>query len=215
MRYEDVLNDKYIINIIESIEDFENSEYDARADHGRKHAIKVVNIIEKIMLSLNCSKEYIELGKITGILHDIGCLKGKKNHAAISYDMAKVYLEDKDINEVDKDIILSAIFDHRQGDNIQSIIGASLLIADKIDLDKTRILEQGLNVEGFKELINIEKVDVDIIENNLIVDMKTNNKFSKLEFMKYYFIPKAISITKKASEYLGLVSEFNINGSSI
>lgn len=213
IKYSDVLNDKYIKDIFEKTEAFETLEsVSAWCDHGTKHSLKVVAIIEKIMLHLNCSKEDVELGKITGLLHDIGAVEGKKDHATRSYNMSKVYLENKDISEVNKNTILSAIIDHSNGENIQSIIGASLLIADKIDLDKTRILKEGTKVEGVKELCNIDKIDIDFEANNMKINFITNDAFSKTELMKFYFITKSIKTIFKASDYLNIKPQFSING---
>lgn len=213
IKYNEVLNDRYIGDVFERIENFENLDHIAAwCDHGRKHSLKVVAIIENIMLNLNCSDEDIELGKITGVLHDIGCIEGKKDHVTRSYNMAKIYLSDEDISEVNRETILSAIIDHSQGENIQSIIGACLLIADKIDLDKTRILEEGSKVEGLKELCNIDKIDISFEQKNIKINFVTNNNFSKSELVKFYFIPKSIKIINKASKYLGIEAQFNING---
>lgn len=38
----------------------------------------MINAIEKLLTSLNFDRKTIELGKIAGLLHDIGTIDGKK-----------------------------------------------------------------------------------------------------------------------------------------
>jgi len=52
--------------------------------HGRKHAMFVVDAVEKILSSLAYDSRTVELGKIAALLHDIGNIAGRWNHAVKS-----------------------------------------------------------------------------------------------------------------------------------
>ena len=77
--YDLLNNDKELNDIIDSIDKV--NEDTLLACHGRYHTTFVINTIESLLTKLNYSKDIIELGKIAALLHDIGTIKGKKNHA--------------------------------------------------------------------------------------------------------------------------------------
>lgn len=64
-----------------------------RGCHGRYHAMFVVNTIEYILKSLSYDPRTVELGKIAALLHDIGNIAGRKNHARKSAALADVFLD--------------------------------------------------------------------------------------------------------------------------
>lgn len=69
-------NDKELNNIIDSINKV--NENNLLACHGRYHTTFVINAIEYLLTKLNFDKNIIELGKIAGLLHDIGTIEGKR-----------------------------------------------------------------------------------------------------------------------------------------
>lgn len=209
IKYDDILNDEYIIKIFNKID---QDEMGYHVDHGRRHTLKVVERIELIMRFLGETEENIELGKITGILHDIGLAEGKDNHEINSRDMAKEYFKNKDIDSDKVNIILNSIVDHRKGKNIQSNIATYLLMADKLDLDKTRLLKDGLDVEGARQIGNIEEVEITFDRNKLTVNFIVNELFNKEEFAYlFYFTKKVFDVVGRSCEYLNINNEFRIN----
>jgi len=134
---DEIKNDPYIVNIYNEIGEISIKEL--WATHGWSHILKVINTVETVLRQLKYNEEIIECGKIAALLHDIGCIKGKNNHEFESYNMANEYLTDKVMKSEYKKMILDAIIDHREGENISSIVGAALVFADKIDYDKDRL----------------------------------------------------------------------------
>lgn len=74
--YEQLLQNKELNYILDTIN--EKNKDSLLLCHGRYHAKNVINRITYILDTLNESLRVIELGKIAGLLHDIGCLEGKK-----------------------------------------------------------------------------------------------------------------------------------------
>ena len=65
------------------------------AFHNFEHVKNVSKIAEKILTDLNFDEDTIYKCKIACILHDIGALEGKEEHAQRSFEYAKKMFEDK------------------------------------------------------------------------------------------------------------------------
>ncbi len=209
MKNFDILfNDIELNNIIDSINKI--NEDTLLACHGRYHTMFVVNAIENILSNLNFDKDIIELGKIAGLLHDIGTIKGKKGHALLSSEMCMHFLNKTKLSEESKNIIKHAIEDHSNGNDINSPVGAALLLADKIDISKNRVLELGKKDRWHNNLLNIEKTIISVVDKDIIINYIVNDKFSKKILSEEW--KKGILIPIKASNYFGCNCIFEING---
>lgn len=82
------------------------------------------------------------LFKIAAILHDIGLSKTDDNHAAVGAEMAKRYLDPHYISPSDAEIITHAIAQHSDGKELNNIVDAALYLADKLDVDRYRLINQ-------------------------------------------------------------------------
>lgn len=196
------------------------------ACHGRYHAMYVVKVIEHILRALSYDNNTVELGKIAGLLHDIGCTYGKKEHAWMSSNMCVEFLNKTNLAQEDKYIIFHAIQDHSNGNNINSVIGAALLIADKIDVSKNRgfyvkkdlknkglIIEEDLNKKD--DLCEIEDIDIIILNNVITFNFITNGSFSKLKDILLKTTMESFMKIEKGSKYLNCICVFKINGEKV
>lgn len=196
---EKIYEDKYIQKIYDDIEEYEKNDF---ATHGRKHIYKVTEIIETILTKLNYSEEFIECGKIAALLHDLGCNKGKKEHEIRSYDISKEYLKDKDLTNEQKNMILNSIINHRNIKEGMGILERAIIVADKLDYSKNRLTKESLNIEYLNQLQFVEKVDINISENEFIVKFITENELKKGLLEKYYFTEKVFKAINSFSEYI-------------
>ena len=78
--YEFISNDKDLLEIYNQIDSLECSR-NLWAHHGLSHIRNVVNIVENVLVQLDCDKELMDVTMATAFLHDLGCLYGKKDHA--------------------------------------------------------------------------------------------------------------------------------------
>lgn len=209
--YDLLYNDKELNNIIDSINKI--NENNLLACHGRYHTTFVINAIEKLLTSLNFDRKTIELGKIAGLLHDIGTIEGKKGHAHRSSEMCVHFLDKIRLSQESKDIIIHAIEDHSNGKEINSPVGAALLLADKIDISKNRVLELGKQDRWHNNLLNIEETILTVEDKNIIINYIVNDKFSREILSEEW--KKGITIPIKASNYFGCNCIFQLNGNIV
>ena len=181
------------------------------ACHGRYHTMAVVDIAEHILTSLSCDSRTVELGKIAALLHDIGNIAGRWNHARKSAVLAEVFLDNSNhLLPEEKAMIIQAIDDHSTGTNISSVIGATLLIADKADISKRRILPVTPLDDWHKNLLEIEYVDICISDTAILINHITTESFSKELCINGY--KKGYGLQVKASEYLNRTCHIQFNG---
>ncbi|MCL2499201.1 MAG: HD domain-containing protein [Defluviitaleaceae bacterium] len=202
-------NDKDINKILDNI----NTVYKDTlcCCHGKDHALFVVDKVEYILKSLSCDERTIELGKIAALLHDIGNIGGRWEHARKSVGLASVFLDNPPhILPEERELILQAIEDHSKAENISSAISAALLIADKMHISKQRILPLELMDSWHKNLLEVEEVKIKISNKNITINCVTTESFSKQLLLDEY--PKALTIFDKAAAYLGCSYQLLFNG---
>jgi len=175
------------------------------ACHGRAHTMSVVDVTEYILKSLSYNSRIIEFGKIAALLHDIGRIAGRANHAEKSAALAQIILDKSDFSTEERSMIIQAIKDHSKAENISSAIGAAIYIADKIDITKSRILPLGIIDPWHKNLLEIKGVKINISSNEITVDYITTDAFSKELLLSEY--DKKIEMIVKAAAYLGCSCE--------
>ena len=170
------------------------------ACHGRYHVMDVVDKVQIILEKLGYNDRIIDMGRTAALLHDIGAIEGKEGHPKRSSEMCIDFLNTTDFTQEEKNIIVWAIEDHSKGTDIKHPIGAALLLADKISIDKNRVLELGKKVPNYF-LLTIENVRVDLVDDNIAITFFVTNQFSKDVFETEW--AKGISCMKKACDYLG------------
>jgi HD superfamily phosphohydrolase YqeK len=184
-----IVNDEYIIGLYNDILKYEEKNK-IFAKHDYTHVLNVTNMVETILKQLNYDEDIIEEAKIACILHDIGCIKGKEDHANRSYQMAKEYFQNNNIALKKEEEVLDAIKNHSDGFDTDNIITLVLIFSDKVDIKKERLTEEGYKVEGFKEIQHIEDIDIKIDEKNFTVNFITDKLMDKKALENYYFTVK-------------------------
>ena len=196
-----------ILGILDNVHLISDGKWDW--EHGRKHAFRVSYYTGKILSDLGETAETIELGKIAGLLHDIGLITGiKKGHAKESEKYAKIFLDNYNINIQDKEIILNAIRNHSIGTNITSNVGLALLLADKIDLASHRVENSTIQDEVNEEFMKVMNVEISITNQNIYINYKAKESFN-ISILNSW--DKAIIIPFKVAKYLGKKCMFFLN----
>lgn len=178
--------------------------------HGRYHAEFVVDKTEYILKSLSYDSRTIELGKVAALLHDIGMITGRWEHAKKSAVLSEVIFDGLDhLSPEEKKMLIQAIENHNTNE-MTSAIGAALYIADKIDCSKNRILPVEIVREADKTSLKIEKVDLHISNKSITINLITTRDFPKEQFVKAY--KKTYSSILKRADFLGCTCQFQFNG---
>lgn len=181
--------------------------------HGRHHAMFVVDTVETILKSLLYDSRIVELGKIAALLHDIGNIAGRWNHAQKSAVLAKVFFDGSDdLSSEEKDMVIQAIEDHQTGKNLSSAIGAALLFADKADFSRKRFLDYTIGNRHFNNL-EIEDMDIFVSGKAIIINAIATEAFCKDIFISEQY--NNYSILLKAANYLGCTCQIRINNEEV
>lgn len=206
-------NKKYLdtADKINNIKFINNGKWDW--EHGLGHYKRVAQYVKKILSQLNADERTIDLGMSAALLHDIGLIKGTKtNHALESSKIFTDFIDKDDITFDEEETLRQAIIDHSNGNNIQSLIGLALVLADKLDVTYHRTINSSIQDVINKEIQKILKVDIIINEKELIVEYTTSSDFD-INILNNW--PKAIIIPQKVADYLNKEFVFFINNKKI
>lgn len=188
------------------------------ADHGWKHISDVtaigVDFLEHCVsygfTTTNSVLKEKYLFRIAAILHDIGLADSKFNHAVHSSEMAKKFLSGPkvDIDEDDMEIIVHAIYNHSKGDETRTMVDAALVLADKLDVAKDRIIRETDRITS--ELKNVEKTEFKFVGAKGKVERAELRYFTNGEFHVEALRdwPKSVSIPMQLSKGFFEVPEF-------
>lgn len=201
--HEKIINNQEIIKLYQDISEYEEMT-GGWAHHDFNHVSNVAKMVEKILEQLQYDRQFIEEAKIAAILHDMGSLQGKENHANRSYELAQNYFERKAIKMKNEELVLEAIRIHSDGFETDNIMALALILADKLDIKKTRLARAGYGVEGLNEIQHIEEIQVTIDSEQLVITFVANEDMDLLKLESFYFIPKVFKSIRNFSKKLNL-----------
>ena len=184
-----IYNDPSIREIYKQV-GINEKQNNTRAHHDFNHIDNVIKLTEQILKSLKSEGKVIEEAKIAACLHDTGALEGKENHAFRSYEFAKKYFEEQNIELENKSLVLDAIKNHSVGFDTDNKIQLALILADKLDIKHTRVTPAGLEVEGMRQMQYIKDINLSIDNGAVIVKFVCDEKIDKKELEEYYFLKK-------------------------
>ena len=202
--YEKISNDAEIKGLIARIDaDQVNT---LPSDHGIKHVMFCVNFVERFLKMLGCDSRTIELAKVAAFLHDIGSVQGKENHVQNSVIFVKDYFNRINIEKCDAEIIIDAIANHSAGKELNSVVSAALVLADKCHWTRDRIIENCKFDYSYYDVPVIPHID----KIDKIVPMVTDKELILTYHVLQGFNPKSIEIINgvkpvfpKIANYLG------------
>ncbi len=208
--YNELLNDYSIRKIYDQIGVLEDEER-GWAYHNYEHILNVTDLVEKILSSLGYDEEFITKAKIACLFHDVGALQGKDNHALRSYEYTKKYFKEHNIS-FDGDLdVLEAIKIHSEGFDSNNIIALSLILADKLDIKKTRITKAGKKVIGNRQYKYIEDIIINITDNCLMIKFVADDEIDIKELNEYYFTKKILKAIDSFSKKMNLTYRILLN----
>lgn len=226
---------KNICEIEKKQKDNPDPKFDA--DHGWQHIKRVteigLGIFKKCATWGYFSPDSIQkeqlLFEIAVWLHDIGLSDSSSNHATHSAEIAKRFLTGSrvDIDESDVEKIVHAIRYHSKGEEITNALDAILLLSDKLDVTKERILRvrNKISAELSKvyaisydfcgragrrpsraelKYITKDDFDVDAISDwpeIVTIPMRVTKEFLKISEFRFIVNEEVIDISKFASSH--------------
>lgn len=195
-----------------------NLEVMGYTEHGLRHVGYVSRTTANLLQELGYDARTVELGAITGWIHDIGNVVNRKNHGLTGATMAFELLMrmGMDIGEIAQ--VIGAIGNHEEETGLPvNPISAALIIADKSDAHRSRVRKKNFDASDIHDRVNmaIKKnyLAVDIEKRAIRLVIFMDNTSATMEYLQIYFT--RMVLCEKAAEFLGCKFELVINGSLI
>lgn len=188
-------------------------------EHSVRHVSIVSNRAGKILETLGYDKHRVELAKIAGYLHDIGNGINRVDHAHTGAILAYNILKDMGMDVKDRTEIMSAIGNHdEQTGTAVSDISAALILADKSDVHRDRVVNKNLTKFEIHDRVNYAVTNADLIINNeekkIILDLTIDNKICPVLDYFEIFMDRTM-MSKYAAKYLKVWFELVINDTKL
>lgn len=188
-----------------------------------EHSIRHVSIVSeragRVLETLGYNSERIELAKIAGYMHDIGNCVNRVDHAHTGAILANQILKDIGMDVRHRTEIMIAIGNHdEQTGNAVSDISAALILADKSDVHRDRVVNT--NISTFDKH---DKVNYAVTESKFIMD-KDNRKVALditidtkiIPVLDYFEIfMERTMMSKYAAKFLNVWFELIINNTRL
>ncbi|HBN11126.1 MAG TPA: phosphohydrolase [Ruminococcus sp.] len=188
-------------------------------EHSFAHVEKVAQTASMILSELGYPERQIELARIAGIMHDIGNVINRIDHAQSGAVMAFRLLDNLNMPADEICSIISAIGNHDESTAMPvDPISAALIIGDKTDVRRSRVRNTDLLTFDIHDRVNyaVEKSLLHFNDDKtaLILELDIDTEISSV--MEYFeiFLDRML-LCKKASEYLGLKFRMTANGTKI
>ena len=203
---DDVKKDLQVLNFISQTE--EALAALAYTDHGLRHTNIVSDRAMKIAKDIGLSPREIELAGIAGFCHDMGNFMTRDYH---HYFGALIFHQifQKDFAPEEMSMIMQAISNHDKKEmNFTHKISAILVLADKSDVDRSRVLSK--DKEEIKKDIHNRvnyattesSLKVDKVNKRITLSLKIDTNF--VPIMEYFEIfTERMMFCRTAAEFLG------------
>ncbi|MBQ9957015.1 MAG: HD domain-containing protein [Ruminococcus sp.] len=188
-------------------------------EHSFAHVERTAQVTSMVLEELGYDERTVELAKIASIMHDIGNVINRADHAQSGAVMAFRLLDNLSMPASEICSIISAIGNHDEGTGLPlDPISAALIIGDKTDVRRSRVRNHDLLTFDIHDRVNyaVERSTVKFNEDksSLILDLEIDTEISSvLEYFEIFL--GRMLLCKRASQYLGVKFEMVINGSHV
>ncbi len=188
-------------------------------EHSFAHVEKTASTSSMILTTLGYDERTVELAKIAAIMHDIGNVINRADHAQSGAVMAFRLLDNLSMPASEICSVISAIGNHDEGTG-QPLdpISAALIIADKTDVRRSRVRNSDLLTFDIHDRVNyaVEKSMVRFNDSNsaIILELQIDTEISPvIEYFEIFL--QRMLLCRRAAAFLGVNFEMIINGSKI
>ena len=175
-----------------------------------EHSVRHISIVSKraadILETFDYPKERIELAKIAGYLHDIGNCVNRVDHAQSGALLAYNILKDMGMNDKDRIEIMMAIGNHdEQTGTAVSDISAALILADKSDVHRDRVVNKNIATFGKHDKVNYAvthtRLDIDKEDRKITLNINIDTEICPVLDYFEIFMDRTM-MSKYAAKYL-------------
>lgn len=184
-------------------------------EHSNRHIGIVSKRTEEILTKLGYDEHTIELGKIAGYLHDIGNCINRVDHAHSGAILAYNILKEMNMPLEDITEIVMAIGNHdEKTGNAVSEISAALILADKSDVHRSRVVNTNMSTFDIHDRVNYAVTDaqLEVDEKSRTITLKLKIDTQICPVLDYFqiFMDRTM-MSKYAAKYLKIWFELVIN----
>ena len=152
-------------------------------------------------------------------MHDIGNAVNRVDHAHTGAILAYNILKDMGMDVKDRTDIMSAIGNHDEGTGTAvSDISAALILADKSDVHRDRVVNKNLTKFEIHDRVNYAVTNADLIIDNenrkIILDLTIDNNICPVLDYFEIFMDRT-KMSKYAAKYLQVWFELVINDTKL
>lgn len=188
-------------------------------EHGVRHISIVSKRAADILETFGYSKDRIELAKIAGYLHDIGNSINRVDHAQSGALLAYNILKDMGMDVKDCIEIMMAIGNHdEQTGTAVSDISAALILADKSDVHRDRVINKNIATFGKHDKVNYAvtntKLGLDAENRKVILSINIDTEICPVLDYFEIFMDRTM-MSKYAAKYLDVWFELIINNTKL
>jgi len=175
-------------------------------EHGFRHTNLVAATARRIMLDLGYEPRDAELAAVAGYLHDIGNVVERSHHYYIGALMSMDILKDMGMDEEEIAEVASAIGNHdEQFGHPVSCISASVILADKSDVHRTRVRNRDFATFDIHDRVNyaVDASELQIDAEKRIITLKLNIDTRISGVMEYFeiFLSRMV-LCRRAADFL-------------
>lgn len=183
-------------------------------DHGLRHVSNVSRDAGTILRTLNYPERDVRLAEIAGFLHDMGAAINRSQHEQTGALLAMDLLLDMGMDFDDVLDVATAIGNHHEetGEPVTDIT-AALILADKIDVHRSRVVQQDI-AHDIHDRVNYAATssEVKVDKDNMIISYRIDIDTGIAPVMEYFEIfTDRMIIARKAANALGCAFQLWIN----
>lgn len=213
LSYENLRKDDEIIMYINSANDVLGAI--GYTEHGLAHAVKTGTDASRILDTLGYSERECELAKIAGLLHDIGNIVNRADHAHSGAYLTFDLLRARNFPPEEVVAVTTAIGHHDEKTAAPvTPLAAALILADKSDVRTSRVRNKNTVYSDIHDRVNYavfeSKLDVD--KDNRMIKLTLRIDTLVCPVMEYFeiFLERMV-LCKKSAAFLDCDFELIIN----
>ena len=188
-------------------------------EHGHRHISIVSKRAGDILEKLGYPERTVELTRIAGYMHDIGNCVNRVDHAHSGAILAYSILKDMGMPVDERTEIMMAIGNHDENTGTAiSDISAALILADKSDVHRDRVVNKNLSTFDIHDRVNyaVTNADLEIDEVNrkIILSLTIDTKICPVLDYFEIFMDRTM-MSKYAAKFLKVWFELIINDTKL
>ena len=188
-------------------------------EHGHRHISIVSKRAGDILEKLGYPERTVELTRIAGYMHDIGNCVNRVDHAHTGAILAYNILKEMGMPIEEITEIMMAIGNHDENTGTAvSDISAALILADKSDVHRDRVVNKNLSTFDIHDRVNYAVTNADLImdekERKVTLNLTIDTKISPVLDYFEIFMQRTM-MCKYAAKYLKIWFELIVNDTKL